>query len=120
MNESSINLSERAELGQLAEVVRALRQDAPAYEPLLVGAMARDLLDYLKAGAWLLGRDAQELLSGGTEPEKAIQFVSNILAPEIIPEGRLRLAGEMRDATPQDALDLLKSFAAGLAGLDHP
>lgn len=41
---SSIDLSERGELGQLAEVVGALRQAASAYEPLLVGAMARDLI----------------------------------------------------------------------------
>ena len=44
MSGSSIDLSERAELGQLAEVVGELRHAAPDYEPLLVGAMARDLL----------------------------------------------------------------------------
>jgi predicted nucleotidyltransferase len=44
MSASLIDLSECELLGQLAEVVATLRRCVPAYEPLLVGAMARDVL----------------------------------------------------------------------------
>jgi predicted nucleotidyltransferase len=76
--------------------------------------------DYLKAGAWLLGSDARKVLRTGDDPETTIQFVANIIEPELDPDGHLRLAGEMRDATPQVALDLLSSFAAGLSGRKCP
>jgi predicted nucleotidyltransferase len=41
---SSLDLTTKAELTFLAELVTDLRAAAPAWEPLLVGAMARDLL----------------------------------------------------------------------------
>ena len=41
---SSLDLTTKAELTFLAELVTDLRSAAPAWEPLLVGAMARDLL----------------------------------------------------------------------------
>lgn len=76
--------------------------------------------DYLKAGAWLLGSDARMILETGDDPEKSIEFISSILEPEIDPEGRLNLAGEMRNTNLQTALDLLTSFAAGLTGQKYP
>jgi predicted nucleotidyltransferase len=44
MMASSLDLSECAELAPLAELVASLRVAAPEREPLLVGAMARDVL----------------------------------------------------------------------------
>lgn len=76
--------------------------------------------DYLKAGAWLLGSDARTMLETGDDPKKSIEFISSILEPETNPEGRLSLAVEMRDTNIQTALDLLSSFAAGLAGANYP
>lgn len=76
--------------------------------------------DYLRVGAWLLGSDARTVLRAGDDPETTIQFVVNILEPEISPTGHLHLAGEMRDTTPQVALDLLTSFAVGLTGRECP
>jgi len=43
---SSLDLAAKSELTFLAELVADLRSAAPAWEPLLVGAMARDLLLY--------------------------------------------------------------------------
>ena len=43
---SSLDLAAKTELTFLAELVADLRAAAPAWEPLLVGAMARDLLLY--------------------------------------------------------------------------
>ncbi len=39
-----MDLSDKRDLLWLSELVRDLRQAAPAHEPLMVGAMARDLL----------------------------------------------------------------------------
>jgi predicted nucleotidyltransferase len=41
---SSLDLTAKAELIFLAELIADLRAAAPPWEPLLVGAMARDLL----------------------------------------------------------------------------
>ena len=43
---SSLDLADKNDLTFLAELIRDLRTVAPAWEPLLVGAMARDLLLY--------------------------------------------------------------------------
>jgi len=43
---SSLDLAAKSELTFLAELVADLRAAAPAWKPLLVGAMARDLLLY--------------------------------------------------------------------------
>jgi predicted nucleotidyltransferase len=44
MSESKLDLSTRGELTELAELVVELARLAPAYEPLLIGARARDIL----------------------------------------------------------------------------
>jgi predicted nucleotidyltransferase len=43
---SSLDLADKDDLTFLAELIRDLRTAAPAWEPLLVGAMARDILLY--------------------------------------------------------------------------
>jgi predicted nucleotidyltransferase len=43
---SSLDLADKNDLTFLAELIRDLREAAPAWEPLLVGALARDLLLY--------------------------------------------------------------------------
>ena len=43
---SSLDLADKNDLTFLAELIRDLRTAAPAWEPLLVGAMARDILLY--------------------------------------------------------------------------
>lgn len=72
--------------------------------------------DYLLAGAWLLGGDARKVLDAGDAPEMTMRFVMSILEPKILPDGPLKLAGEMRETAPQTALDLLSSFATGMTG----
>jgi hypothetical protein len=43
---SSLDLAAKNDLTFLAELVRDLREAAPAWEPLLTGALARDILLY--------------------------------------------------------------------------
>ena len=43
---SSLDLADKNDLTFLVELIRDLREAAPAWEPLLVGALARDLLLY--------------------------------------------------------------------------
>jgi len=70
--------------------------------------------DYLRAGAWLLGKDIRALLAG--EDDAALRTTLALLATEIDPAGRLLLARDMRRAAAEEALVLLAALHAGMAG----
>jgi predicted nucleotidyltransferase len=54
--------------------------------------------DYEIAGAWLLGRDAADIIAAhGETPLAAARRVQSILEPQIDPDGTLRLIGQARD-----------------------
>lgn len=78
--------------------------------------------DYGRAGAWLLGRDARQLLCPlqGGDATLALRAVLGLLMPEIDPDGRLLLVGDMRSGEAQLDLDLLGAFHAGLRGASSP
>lgn len=78
--------------------------------------------DHERAGAWLLGRDARQLLcplqDGDATP--GLHATLALLAPEIDPAGRLLLVGDMRSGDAPVALALLSAFHAGLRGAPGP
>jgi predicted nucleotidyltransferase len=79
--------------------------------------------DYERAGAWLAGHDAAELVRRHSpDPGRIEERVRSILTPEIDPEGPLRLIGEVidMDMNAERALKLLAAFFAGFNGEQHP
>jgi len=81
-----------------------------------------DDYDHARAGAWLLGHDARQLLQPLTNAgvTVALDAVLDLLATEIDPDGRLLLIGDMRSGDVQADLDLLGAFHAGLRGAATP
>ena len=67
-----------------------------------------------KAGAWLLGRDAREVLAHGPDPPSSLESLDAILRPEIDPDGALRLVAQMPPGDRDRQLSLLTAFCAGL------
>jgi predicted nucleotidyltransferase len=76
--------------------------------------------DLDRAGAWLLGYDARRVLLSSEDSETALASVERVLQPEILSDGPLQLAGEMRNTDPETSLSLLSAFHAGLTGKDTP
>jgi hypothetical protein len=79
--------------------------------------------DYERAGAWLAGRDAAELIRRHSpDPGRIEERVRSILMPEIDPGGPLRLIGEVidMDMNAERELKLLSAFLAGFNGEQHP
>jgi predicted nucleotidyltransferase len=70
--------------------------------------------DVEKAGAWLLGRDAREVLTHGPDPKTAFEALDVILRPETDPDGSLKLVGQMPGGNRDRQLSLLIAFHAGL------
>lgn len=66
------------------------------------------------AGAWLLGRDAREVLTHGPDPRRSLERLDGILRPEIEADGALRLVGQMPAGDRERQLSLLSAFHAGL------
>lgn len=60
-----MDLSEKTELTRLADLTADLREAAPAYEPLVVGAMARDLLLHYGLGV-RIARVSEGMAPAGT------------------------------------------------------
>lgn len=75
--------------------------------------------DYLRAGAWLLGRDIRALLDSDAD-DFALDASIEHLSAEIDPAGPTRLARDMRGAAAQEALNLLIALDAGLKGFRSP
>ena len=74
-----------------------------------------DAFDYNGTGAWLLGADAKAVLNHPGN-EQSVAVITNILEPEIDPNGTLRLAAEMDRLDPGRALALLQAFYKGFLG----
>lgn len=66
------------------------------------------------AGAWLLGRDAREVLTHGRDPERSLGNLEAILSPEIDADGALQLVAQMPSWDRERQLSLLAAFYAGL------
>jgi predicted nucleotidyltransferase len=64
--------------------------------------------DLEEAGAWLLGKDAREVLAHGREPQASLESLHAILGPEIDAEGALRLVGQMPSGDRDRQLALRK------------
>jgi predicted nucleotidyltransferase len=77
-------------------------------------ALASFDFDFEKAGAWLLGRDAREVLAHGPDPRSSLGSLDTILKPEIDPDGALRLVAQMPPGDRDRQLSLLTAFCAGL------
>ena len=77
-------------------------------------ALAAFEFDLDKAGAWLLGRDAREVLAHGPDPRRSLGSLDAILRPEIDPDGALRLVAQMPPGDRERQLSLLTAFCAGL------
>jgi predicted nucleotidyltransferase len=58
-----------------------------------VEVLATSGFDLEEAGAWLLGKDAREVLAHGPDPQRSLEAIVAILRPEIDPEGTLQLIG---------------------------
>lgn len=70
--------------------------------------------DLEKAGAWLLGSDAREVLARGPGPRESLESLDAILKPEIDPDGPLRLVGQMPPGDRDRQLSLLTALCTGL------
>jgi predicted nucleotidyltransferase len=77
-------------------------------------ALAAFAFDLETAGAWLLGRDAREVLAHGPDPPRSLESLDAILRPEIDPDGALRLVAQMPHWDRDQQLSLLTAFCAGL------
>ena len=77
-------------------------------------ALAAFAFDVETAGAWLLGKDAREVLAHGADLRRSLESLDAILMPEIDPDGALRLVAQMPPGDRDRQLSLLTSFSAGL------
>ena len=77
-------------------------------------ALAAFAFDVETAGAWLLGKDAREVLAHGADLRRSLESLDAILTPEIDPAGALRLVAQMPPGDRDRQLSLLTSFSAGL------
>jgi predicted nucleotidyltransferase len=83
-------------------------------------ALASFEFDVEKAGAWLLGRDAREVLSHGPNPRTALDALDAILKPETDPDGSLQLVAQMPGGNRDRQISLLAAFRVGLLGEPLP
>ena len=79
-------------------------------------ALASFAFDFEKAGAWLLGRDAREVLAHGPDPRSSLETLDAILRPEIDTDGALRLVAQMSPGDRERQMSLLTAYHAGLFG----
>ena len=77
-------------------------------------ALAAFGFDLDTAGAWLLGRDAREVLDHGPDPRRSLERLDAILRPEVDLDGALRLVAQMPPGNRDRQLSLLAAFCAGL------
>jgi predicted nucleotidyltransferase len=76
--------------------------------------LASFAFDLEKAGAWLLGKDALDVLAHGPDPRGSLETLDAILRPEIDPDGALRLVAQMPPDDRDRQVSLLAAFHAGL------
>ncbi len=73
--------------------------------------------DFERAGSWLAGKDALNLLRLHSDNSTRIeQAVRSALEPEVDPDGSLRLIGELGETDRERMRFLLVSFLAGFNG----
>ncbi len=77
-------------------------------------ALASFDFDVERAGAWLLGSDAREVLARGSDPRGSLRSLEAILKPEIDADSALRLIAQMPPGDRDRQLALLTAFCAGL------
>lgn len=77
-------------------------------------ALASFEFDVEKAGAWLLGSDAREVLTNGPDPKTALEAIDVILRPETDPDGSLQLVAQMPGGNRDRQISLLTAFHVGL------
>ncbi len=76
--------------------------------------LAAYAFDLDEAGAWLLGKDARQVLAHGPDPGGSLESLGRILKPEIDPDGPLSLVAQMPPGQHDRQLSLLTAFCAGL------
>jgi predicted nucleotidyltransferase len=77
-------------------------------------ALAAYAFDLDEAGAWLLGKDAREVLAQGSDLRRSLESLDAILKPEIDPDGALRLVAQMPVGQRDRQVALLTAFYGGL------
>jgi predicted nucleotidyltransferase len=77
-------------------------------------ALAAYAFDLDEAGAWLLGKDARQVLAQGPDPGRSLESLDAILKPEIDPDGALSLVAQMPPGQRDRQVALLTAFCAGL------
>jgi predicted nucleotidyltransferase len=77
-------------------------------------ALASFAFDLERAGAWLLGKDALDVLAHGRDLRSSLETLDAILRPEIDPDGAVRLVAQMPPGDRDRQLSLLAAFHAGL------
>jgi len=77
-------------------------------------ALAAYAFDLQLASAWLLGKDARQVLAHGPDPRGSLASLDAILRPEIDVDGALRLVTQMPPGDRDRQLSLLTAFCAGL------
>jgi predicted nucleotidyltransferase len=77
--------------------------------------LAAHAFDFELAGAWLLGKDARQVLAHGHDPRESLESLDAVLKPEIDPDGALRLVAAQMPPGDRDRQPLLlTAFCAGL------
>jgi predicted nucleotidyltransferase len=76
--------------------------------------LASFAFDLEEAGAWLLGKDARDVLAHGPDPRGSLETLDAILRPEVDPDGALRLVAQMPPGDRDRQVSLLAAFHAGL------
>jgi predicted nucleotidyltransferase len=82
-------------------------------------ALAAYAFDLNEAGAWLLGKDARQVLAHGPDPGRSVENLDAILKPEIDPDGALSLVAQMPPGQPDRQVVLLTAFCDGLFETTH-
>jgi predicted nucleotidyltransferase len=82
-------------------------------------ALATYAFDLDEAGAWLLGKDARQVLAHGPDPGRSLESLWAILKPEIDPDGALSLVAQMPPGQPDHQVVLLTAFCDGLFETTH-
>jgi predicted nucleotidyltransferase len=76
--------------------------------------------DLDRAGAWLLGKDARQVLDLGENHQATLAVLCQILEPETDPDGPLCFVTDMVPTRLEFGLELLTAFHAGLTGRSNP
>jgi predicted nucleotidyltransferase len=77
--------------------------------------------DYERAGAWLAGKDALEIIQQySLKANRIVETLRSALSGETDPNGQLRLVGELRASDPERTRLALFAFLSGFSGNQQP